>query len=155
MHLHYCHSKSEHLPYQVSITWEIGIKLRTADCDSTRNVSTRPYHFYHVMYFFLRCSCTSDLYQQNLDPAVNPDQIQNWSWILCWLHVQPQDWAMWLDGELCGVVGNNNMCWPGPLHTSDLWGMQCKQQTAHSHWGFGLIPGIGTSQGLKNPGLHD
>ena len=65
--------------------------------------------------FFLQCSCTSDLYQQNLDPAVNPDQIQNWSWILCWLHVQPQDLAMWLDGELCGVVGNNNMCWPGPL----------------------------------------
>jgi hypothetical protein len=29
-----------------------------------------------------------DLYRQNLDPAVNPDQIQNWSWIMCWLHMQ-------------------------------------------------------------------
>jgi len=63
-----------------------------------------------------------------------------------------------LDDELCGVVGNNNMCWPaGPRHTTppQISAMQCKQQTAHSHWGFGVIPGIGTSQGLKNPGLYD
>lgn len=89
--------------------------------------------------FFLQLSCTtSDLYQQNLDPAVNPDQIQNWSWILCWLYMQPsmQDWAMWLDGELCGVVGNNNMCWPA-WSPSDPHPQICerqgKQQTAHSH----------------------
>lgn len=25
-----------------------------------------------------------------------------------------QDWAMWLDSELCGVVGHNNMCWSPP-----------------------------------------
>jgi hypothetical protein len=39
--------------------------------------------------------------------------------------------------------------------TPSLRFLRRKQQTAHSHWGFGVIPGIATSQGLKNSGLYD
>jgi hypothetical protein len=28
-------------------------------------------------------------------------------------HIAAQDCAVSLDSELCGVVGNNNMCWSG------------------------------------------
>lgn len=92
-------------------------RLASHDWDSMNKVSTRPCRFYHNVYLFITAVSGSVPAKPRSSSQSWPDSELKLDHVLASYAGLSLDCAMWLDGELCGAVGNSNMCWPGPRHT--------------------------------------